>query len=183
LTVVASWLKERTAAEKLAVLGVANLLLVACSQVRIPLPFTPVPITGQTFGVLLLGALLGSRYGTAVVAAYVLEGVIGLPVFAGWKGGVAALFGPTGGYIIGFVFAAFVVGWLIELGWAKRFDLTLAALLIGNAVIYALGLPWLAFFVGWDKTLQLGLLPFLPGDLLKLVAASVAVKALSRPVR
>jgi len=183
LTVVASWLKERTAAEKLAALGVANLLLVACSQVRIPLPFTPVPITGQTFGVLLLGALLGSRYGTAVVAAYVLEGVIGLPVFAGWKGGVAALFGPTGGYIIGFVFAAFVVGRLIEFGWAKRFDLTLTALLIGNAVIYAFGLPWLAFFVGWDKTLQLGLLPFLPGDLLKLAAASVAVKALSRPVR
>lgn len=183
MTVVASWLKERTAAEKLAALGVANLLLVACSQVRIPLPFTPVPITGQTFGVLLLGALLGSRYGTAVVAAYVLEGIIGLPVFAGWKGGVAALFGPTGGYIIGFVFAAFVVGRLVELGWAKRFDLTLTALLIGNAVIYAFGLPWLAFFVGWDKTLQLGLLPFLPGDLLKLAAASVAVKALSRPVR
>jgi len=179
LTVVAAWLKGRTMTERLIALSVANLLLVACSQVRIPLPFTPVPITGQTFGVLLLGALLGSRYGTAVVIAYVLQGLIGLPVFAGWKGGIAALFGPTGGYIFGFVFAAFVVGWLLENGWSRCFSFTFAALLIGNATIYAFGLPWLAFFVGWDKVLQLGLLPFLPGDLVKLVAASSVVKALA----
>ncbi|MCX7643107.1 MAG: biotin transporter BioY [Armatimonadetes bacterium] len=179
MTVVVTWLKERTVAERLVILGVANLLLIVCSQIRIPLPFTPVPITGQTFGVLLLGALLGSRYGTAVVAAYVLEGVTGLPVFAGWKGGIAVLFGPTGGYIVGFIFAAFTVGWLLERGWACRLHLTLAALLTGNALIYAFGLPWLAFFVGWDKVLQLGLLPFLPGDLVKLMAAAFVVKVLS----
>lgn len=154
------------------------MLLVVCSQVRIPLPFTPVPITGQTFGVLLLGALLGSRYGTAVVAAYVFEGAIGLPVFAGFKGGISALLGPTGGYIVGFIFAAFAVGRLVELGWVRRFGLTLAALLIGNAIIYAFGLPWLAFFVGWHQVLQLGLLPFLPGDLVKLVAAASVITAL-----
>ncbi|MCS7264237.1 MAG: biotin transporter BioY [Armatimonadetes bacterium] len=174
---MASWLKERTLVERLIVLGIANLLLIACSQVRIPLPFTPVPITGQTFGVLLLGALLGSRYGTAVVIAYVFEGAIGLPVFAGWKGGLAVLLGPTGGYIFGFIFASLLVSWLIERGWSRRFDLTLIALLLGNVVIYAFGLPWLAFFVGWHQVLQLGLLPFLFGDLLKLVAvASVLYK-------
>lgn len=180
MTAIAVWLKERTTVERLIVLGVANLLLIACSQVRIPLPFTPVPITGQTFGVLLLGALLGSRYGTAVVSTYVLEGAIGLPVFAGWKGGFAALLGPTGGYIIGFIPATFVVGWLFERGWSRHLSTTVAALLLGNAVIYAFGLPWLAFFVGWNQVLQMGMLPFLPGDLVKLMAATVFVQGLNR---
>ncbi|MCS7191602.1 MAG: biotin transporter BioY [Armatimonadetes bacterium] len=176
MTIVGSWLKERTIAERLIVLGIANLLLIACSQVRIPLPFTPVPITGQTFGVLLSGALLGSRYGTFVVAAYVLEGVVGLPVFAGWRGGISVLFGPTGGYIFGFIFAAFLVGWLIERGWSRQLLSILAAMLIGNAIIYAFGLPWLSFFVGWDKVLHLGLMPFLLGDLIKLVLAASFVR-------
>ncbi len=166
--------------ERIVAMGIANLVLIACSQVRIPLPFTPVPITGQTFGVLVLGALLGSRYGTSVVIAYVLQGLIGLPVFAGWKGGIAVVFGPTGGYIVGFIFAAFVVGWLLERSWSRRLDLTFAALLIGNAVIYAFGLPWLALFVGWDQVLQMGLIPFLPGDLVKLLMATFTVKALCR---
>lgn len=166
--------------ERIVAMGIANLVLIACSQVRIPLPFTPVPITGQTFGVLVLGALLGSRYGTSVVIAYVLQGLIGLPVFAGWKGGIAVVFGPTGGYIVGFIFAAFLVGWLLERSWSRRLDLTFAALLIGNAVIYAFGLPWLALFVGWDQVLQMGLIPFLPGDLVKLLMATFTVKALCR---
>jgi biotin transport system substrate-specific component len=180
MTALAVWLRERTIAERLLVLGVANLLLIACAQVRIPLPFTPVPITGQTLGVLLAGALLGSRYGTAVVAAYVVQGLIGLPVFAGWKGGVAALLGPTGGYILGFIPAAFVVGWLFERGWHGKLTLTIAAFIVGNATIYAFGLPWLAFFVGWHQILQMGLLPFLPGDLLKLMVAVFVTRSLSR---
>ncbi|MFZ8853683.1 MAG: biotin transporter BioY [Armatimonadota bacterium] len=180
MTALAVWLRERTLSERLLVLGVANLLLIACAQVRIPLPFTPVPITGQTLGVLLTGALLGSRYGTAVVAAYVVQGLIGLPVFAGWKGGVAALLGPTGGYIVGFIPAAFVVGWLFERGWHGKLTLTIAAFIVGNATIYAFGLPWLAFFVGWHQVLQMGLLPFLPGDLLKLMVAVFVTRSLSR---
>ncbi len=177
VSTIALWLRERTWVERLIVLGVANLLLIACAQVRIPLPFTPVPITGQTFGVLLAGALLGHRYGTAVVMAYLLQGAFGLPVFSGWKGGLVAFFGPTGGYLLGFVPAAFLVGWLLERGWAKTFHRTLAALLLGNAVIYAFGLPWLAVFVGWQQVIMQGCLPFLPGDFLKaLAAATVAAK-------
>ena len=172
------WLKERTIVERLIALGIANLLLIACSQVRIPLPFTPVPITGQTLGVLLLGALLGSRYGTAVVSAYVLEGVVGLPVFAGWKGGITALLGPTGGYILGFIPAAFLVGYLLERGFCRNWLTILAALIAGNATIYAFGLPWLAFFVGWDKVLLMGLLPFVLGDLVKLLVAASLVRSL-----
>jgi biotin transport system substrate-specific component len=180
MTVVASWLRQRSLAERVAALLVANLLLVACAQVRIPLPFTPVPITGQTFGVLLLGALLGRRYGTVVVMAYVLEGIIGLPIFAGWRGGMASLFGPTGGYIVGFVPAAFVAGWLMEDGWARSFAQALTGLLIANAVIYAFGLPWLAFFVGADKVLAMGFWPFVLGDFLKAIAAASITVAASR---
>lgn len=172
MTSVGAWLERQTLTWRLLALGVANLLIIVCSQVRIPLPFTPVPITGQTFAVLLLGALLGSRYGTAVVAAYVCQGALGLPVFAGWKGGMVALFGPTGGYIVGFIPAAFIVGRLLEGGFCKRWSTTLLALIVGNATIYAFGLPWLAFFIGWEKVLQMGLLPFVPGDLLKLLAAA-----------
>jgi len=180
MTIVVAWLGQRSLAERVAVLLVANLLLVACAQVRIPLPFTPVPITGQTFGVLLLGALLGRRYGTAIVMAYVLEGIVGLPVFAGWSGGLAKLFGPTGGYIVGFVPAAFAAGWLMELGWGRSFAKALAALLIANAIIYAFGLPWLAFFVGIDKALAMGLFPFVLGDLLKATAAASIISPMSR---
>ncbi|WP_456338927.1 biotin transporter BioY [Fervidibacter sacchari] len=180
MTALAAWVRERTLAERLLVLGVANLLLIACAQVRIPLPFTPVPITGQTLGVLLAGALLGSRYGTAVVAAYVAQGLIGLPVFAGWKGGITALFGPTGGYILGFIPAAFLVGWLLERGWHRKLSTIVTAFVIGNATIYAFGLPWLAFFVGWQQVLQMGLLPFLPGDFLKLMVAVSVTRSLSR---
>ncbi len=180
MTALAAWIRERTLAERLLVLGVANLLLIACAQVRIPLPFTPVPITGQTLGVLLAGALLGSRYGTTVVFVYVVQGLVGLPVFAGWKGGIAALLGPTCGYILGFIPAAFLVGWLLERGWHGKLSTTFAAFLVGSVTIYAFGLPWLAFFVGWQQVLQMGLLPFLPGDLLKLMVAVSVTRSLSR---
>ncbi len=172
MSVTAIWLRQRGLAERLVVLAVANLLLVACAQVRIPLPFTPVPITGQTFGVLLAGAWLGSRYGAAVVAAYLAEGLAGLPVFAGWKGGLTPLLGPTGGYLVGFLGAAFLVGWLLEKGWHRTWWQVSFAFLLGNAVIYAFGLPWLAWFVGWERVVWLGLLPFLPGDALKLALAT-----------
>ncbi len=180
MTAVAVWIKERSFVQKLLAFAIINLLLIACAQIRIPLPFTPVPITGQTFGVLLAGALLGSRYGTAVVFSYVVQGAIGLPVFAGWKGGIATLLGPTGGYILGFVPAAFLVGRLLELGWYRRLGTIFAAFLIGNFVIYFFGLPWLAFFVGWNHVLEMGLLPFLPGDLIKLMMAIWVVRSLSR---
>ncbi|GBC99337.1 Biotin transporter BioY [bacterium HR17] len=180
MTVVSAWLRQRSLTERIVALAVANLLLITSAQIRIPLPFTPVPITGQTFGVLLLGAVLGSRYGTAVVTAYVLEGLVGLPVFAGWRGGWSSLLGPTGGYIVGFIPAAFVAGWLMERGGDRRFATALGALLLANAVIYAIGLPWLAAFVGADKVVAMGLLPFVPGDLIKAVAAASSVVALRR---
>jgi biotin transport system substrate-specific component len=144
----------------------------------VELPFTPVPITGQTFGVLLIGALLGSWLGAAAALAYWAEGVAGLPVFTNGNSGWAYFTGATGGYIIGFVFAAYVVGWLSERGW-DRWPWSMAlAMLVGNVVIYLFGLPWLAHFsprVSSEAVISLGLLPFIPGDTIKLLLAASAV--------
>jgi biotin transport system substrate-specific component len=155
----------------LAGLGAAVIAVAA----RVEIPLQPVPITGQTFGVLLVGALLGSRRGLAAAASYVAAGAAGLPVFAGGASGLGRLFGPTGGYLFGFVAAAWLVGRLSERGWDRRIARAAAAMLLGTAVIYLFGLPWLAGFVGWEQVIALGLAPFVPGDLLKVVLAAAAL--------
>ena len=154
------------------VLG-GSVAMALSAQLAIPLPFSPVPVTGQTFAVLLIGALLGSRRGGLCVLAYLAEGAAGLPVFAAGTGGLLHLTGPTGGYLAGFVVAALVTGFLAERGWDRRFWTTIAAMLLGNIAIYGYGLPWLAFFVGAGKALPLGLKPFIAGDIYKLLLAAV----------
>ena len=139
----------------------------------------PVPITGQTFAVLLAGALLGSKRGALSQLTYLGLGVMGAPIFAGWMGGPAVLMGPTGGYLIGFVPAAFVVGLLAERGWDRRTWSMALAMLIGNSVIYVFGLSWLSIWLGHfaskSSVLATGLYPFIPGDLVKVVLAAVAL--------
>lgn len=167
--------------ELAAVLG-GSWLIALLAQISIPLQ--PVPITGQTFGVLLVGAALGARRGALALLAYLAQGLMGLPVFAGGTAGLGRLLGPTGGYLVGFAAAAALVGWLSERGWDRRFVSTLAAMGLGNLVIYALGAPWLAQFVGWERALTAGVLPFLMGDVLKAFLAALALpsawKLLSR---
>ena len=154
------------------------LLVAALAQVRILLPFTPVPVTGQTLGVLLVGALLGSRRGATSLGLYLVLGLAGMPVFSGWSGGLPQLFGPTGGYLLGFVAAAWLTGWLSERGAERSPKTAWAAFLAAEAVIYAVGLPWLAVFVGgWSRALTLGLLPFIAGDLLKAIIAGLLLPA------
>ena len=162
-----------------AALVLAGSLLIALSaQVAILLPFSPVPVTGQTLAVLLVGALLGSRRGSLAVLTYVVQGLAGLPVFAGGAFGLVRLLGPTGGYLVGFVAAAFLVGLLAERGWDRRVSTTAAAMTLGNLVIYATGALWLAAFVGGlDQALALGVAPFIPGDLLKIGAAALLLPA------
>ena len=154
-----------------------SLFIALSAQVAIHLPFSPVPITGQTLGVLLTGALLGSRRGSLCLLAYLAEGILGLPVFAGGAAGPARLLGPTGGYLVGFVVAAYVTGLLAEREWDRRVGTTLLAMLLGNAALYALGLLWLAAFVGIESALPLGLYPFVVGDLLKLALAALLLPA------
>jgi len=157
----------------LAVTLGGSLLILLAAQIRVLLPFSPVPVTGQTFAVLLLGALYGSRRGPATVATYITLGLLGLPVFAGGAAGMARLLGPTGGYLIGFVLAAWVVGMLSERGWDRKPSTTAASMIIGNVVIYIAGITWLSRFVGWEAVLGSGVLPFLAGDALKIALATV----------
>jgi len=149
-----------------------SLFLALSSQVAVRLPFSPVPITGQTLAVLLIGSTLGARRGAASVLLYLFEGVIGLPVFAGGSLGIARLLGPTGGYLCGFVAAAYIAGTLAERGWGSRTRSAALAVLLGNATIYVVGLPWLARFVGLGNAFTLGVAPFLPGDLVKMALAT-----------
>ena len=151
----------------------AGTLFIALSaRVAIPLPFSPVPITGQTLAVLLMAVLLGSHRASLCALTYLAEGAVGYPVFARGAAGVAHLLGPTGGYLFGFVAAAYAVGLLAERGWDSRYSTAFLAMLAGNVIIYLFGLPWLAVFVGWERTLALGLLPFIPGDIAKLLVAT-----------
>lgn len=153
-----------------------SLLIALSAQIAVRLPFSPVPITAQTLTVLLLGALLGRRRAALTVLAYIAQGLAGLPVFAGGAAGLAYLLGPTGGYLVGFVAAAWTTGWLAERGWDRRILSTALAMLIGNVVLYAFGLAWLSLYVG-GAALTLGLLPFLAGDLLKIALAAAALPA------
>ena len=156
----------------LPVIGAAVVGLFA--QVSVPLPFTPVPLTGQTLGVLLVGAALGPRRGAASLGLYVLGGAVGLPLYAAGASGVGALVGPTGGYLVGFVVAAWLVGALAARGHDRGPATMLAVYALGTAAIYVLGASWLAVVLGvgpWEAFV-LGVAPFLVGDAVKALLAA-----------
>jgi len=163
-------------ADALLVVGGAG-FVAACAQISIHLGFTPVPITGQTFAALLVGASLGSVRGTASLLLYLWLGVAGAPIYAGHTHGWDVFVGSDGGYLVGFVLAAALTGWLAERGWDRRFSSSVSAMLTGNVVIYAFGLLWLHHYlhVNWPKTLEYGLYPFVPGDVIKLYLAAAAL--------
>jgi biotin transport system substrate-specific component len=157
---------------------VGSLLIAALAQIEILLPFTPVPITGQTFGVLLVGAVLGSKRGAAALILYIMEGAFGLPFFAGGASGVGILVGATAGYLVGFVIAAYVVGLLAERGLERNVRTSLIPFFVGTLVIYLCGVAWLSVILGGvGKAIAAGVLPFLVGDAIKLVAAALALPA------
>ncbi len=172
----ASQAGSSTWARNLLAIIAGSMLLTLSAKASIP--FFPVPMTLQTLVVLALGMVLGPRLGAAAVIAYLAQGAMGLPVFAGTpeKGiGLTYMLGTTGGYLLGFVFAAFATGYLAERQWDRSVLTTIAAMVIGNAIIYLFGLAWLGSLVGWDKpVLAWGMTPFLLGDLAKvLIAAAV----------
>ena len=171
-----------------AVIGAFNLLLIATARIAVYLPFSPVPITGQTLGVLLTGAALGSRWGAFMMALYLGEAWLGLPVLAGGSSGAFWTI-PSGGYLVGFVAAAYVVGFLAEHAWDRR-PRVILALLAGTVIIYLFGLSWLGLHIAqnWlglydiipgnsvlDKTLMSGLYPYIPGDVIKLYLAALVL--------
>jgi len=159
----------------LVVGGTAFVALAA--QVSIKLGFTPVPLTGQTFAVLLVGSALGSTRGALSLLLYLVVGIAGVPVYADHRHGWSVFSGATGGYIVGFVVAAALTGWLAERSWDKRFSSSISAMLTGSVVIYICGVAWLHHFLGvnWSTTLDDGLYPFVPGDMLKVYLAAAAL--------
>ncbi|MDA3885811.1 MAG: biotin transporter BioY [Candidatus Delongbacteria bacterium] len=164
--------KEKSIAKDIILIASTSLMIALLAQVVIPI--YPVPFTGQTLGVLLTGALIGKNRASLSLLSYLMMGFIGMPVFVGGTFGIARLAGPTGGYLIGFVFAAMIVGHLTEKGWDRNFITSVIAMFIGSVVIYSFGLLWLSNFTGWDKVLSAGLIPFISGDIIKiLIAASI----------
>ena len=162
--------KDKAVANAIGV-SVFIILTALGAYVRIPLPFTPVPITLQTFFVILTGAVLGKKLGTLSQAGYVILGTLGLPIFAGAGCGLTYLAGPTGGYLMGFIVGAFIVGCLIEL--RKSAAWKVAIFILGLASVYLCGILWLSFVLNISlyKSVLLGVIPFIPGAVIKLTFA------------
>ena len=181
---VGRFIPDEGAARIVALAGFAVLgSLILWASAKVSVPFWPVPMTLQTGAVALLAAAYGWRLGLATVVLYLMEGAAGLPVFQG-GGGLAYLAGPTGGFLIGFALAAALVGWFAERGFDRNPVKLFGAMLVADAIVFALGLLWLGTVIGWDKpVLQLGLYPFILGDLVKMALAAALVSAGARLVR
>lgn len=170
--------------DAVAIVGFALLTAVA-AQISIPLGFTPVPLTGQTFAVLLAGGVLGSRRGGLSMLLYVALGAIGLPFYADGAGGWTAATGATAGYLVGFIVAAIVVGLMAEHGQDRKLSTSIPAFIAGTMIIYAIGAGWLAYDLGLPLTaaagepsaISLGVAPFLVGDVFKALLAGAMLPA------
>lgn len=171
---LADRLFTRSIVSDLVLVSTGAALVAIAAQVVVPL--WPVPITAQTLAVLLVGSFLGALRGALSMGLYALLGVVGLPVFSDASSGVSVLLGPTGGYIIGFIFAAAFTGWIAQRAWDRKVLRSILGFLGGTVVTFALGLPWLAFVLNLDlqQTLVGGLYPFLIGGVVKsLLAAGI----------
>jgi biotin transport system substrate-specific component len=167
-----AWPKE------VAVIGGASIIIALSALISFPLPFSPIPVAFHCHVVLLLACLLGSKRATLAVLTYLFQGAIGLPVFACGKAGILHLAGPTGGYLVGYLAAAFVTGYLMERTGSRTSSKVFGAMALGNLVIYLFGIPRLSCFIGWESAFLLGMLPFLVVDALKLVFATKILKGL-----
>jgi len=175
-TLTGAWLAPVDWVKSAALVVAFSLFVALSAQVVIPLPFTPVPITLQTFAVLLTGALLGSRLGALALVLYLVEGAVGLPFFRGGNGGAFYLaYSPTAGYLLAYPLAAFVTGWLAERGWDRKFLTAAAAIAIGSIVVLFGGWLGLLRFYTAEQAFALGVAPFIVGDLVKIALAAAAL--------
>ncbi len=178
---IANVVVPRTAITTTVLMGGFALLTALAAQIVIPVPGTPVPITGQTFAVLLAGAALGARAGVGSQLIYWIMGAAGLPFYAEANGGWSVATGATGGYLLGFVVAAAAIGYLAERGQDRKVSTAMPAFLTGNAIIYLFGVPWLMYSVpaidSLTAALIAGFVPFVVGDLIKIVAAGLLLPA------
>jgi len=168
-----SWVKDL-----LIILG-ASAIISLFAHVRIALPFTPVPLATQGSVILFLAAFLGSKRATFAVLVFIAQGALGLPVFSGGNLGLSYMMGPTGGYILGYVFGAFITGFLVEKMRQKTSGSLFTAMALGNMIQYLFGASWLALFVGMNSAFLLGVVPFIAGDFLKIVISLRGLKTLN----
>lgn len=182
-SLVGQWMRSTaiSPARQIALIVAGSIVVALSSQISIHLPFTPVPITGQTLAVLLVGGSLGAFMGGLSLLLYLIEGAVGLPVLA--AGGHGLPIGPTGGYLVGFVLMAAAIGWLNDKGWGRHFGRSLASMVVAEFVLYAIAVPWLGFYVGMNHAVALGFVPFITGDALKLFLAGMALPAAWRFAR
>lgn len=170
----ALWPRETGGVLRLALLAVAGSILMAVSA-KVQIPMWPVPMTMQTFAVLVIGMAYGARLAGATLLLYLAQGAVGLPVFASGAG-LAYMAGPTGGYLAGFLVAAVLVGWLAERGWDRNVALTFLANLAGTAIIFGCGVAWLSGLVGGlEKAVALGFQPFIAGAFVKIALAAAVL--------
>jgi len=162
----------------LALLGAAVLTVAA----KVNVPMYPVPMTMQTYAVMVIAMAYGWKLGAATVGLYLAQGALGLPVFAS-GGGIAYMAGPTGGYLAGFLVATLVMGWLAERGWDRRLVLSIPAMALGTCIFFALGVAWLSVLIGFDRAIAAGLMPFVPGAVVKLALAAATLPAIWYAVR
>lgn len=160
----------------LAQVVLCSLLIALCAQIRITLPFTPVPITLQTLSVMIVGGMLGSRHGALSVMLYLAEALFGFPVLSGGRSDPLFLLSPVGGYLLGFVVQAYIAGWFVERRKYIGKPLMLLGLGLSCAIQLGCGAMWLAFFVGAKNVWMLGVVPFLPGELIKVILAAAFFK-------
>ncbi len=160
---------------------VGSLVIAALAQISIPVPFSPVPITGQTIGVIMVGGLLGSKHGAFAVMAYLLEGASGIPVFAEFKAGAHVLVGPTAGYLWAFIPAAYLTGYCAEKGFTLKPVTSFLTCFVSTTLILLSGTAFLALFnLGFEKALLLGFYPFLVGDVVKSVVSAAMLTAVRK---
>ena len=172
---VPAWLRRQSSATRIVVLLLGILALTASSWLNVPM--IPVPMTLQTLAVMLVGALYGWRLGVLTILVWLALGALGLPVLAGGTGGIARFLGPTGGYLLAFPFAGALTGWLAERGWnGERMALAFAAMLIAHALCLLLGGAWLATTLGMQKAVAVGVVPFVPGAVVKSALGAVLLK-------
>ena len=184
-TSLRSSLIPRSTALSNAVLVVSGVLgLAALAQIAIPVPGSPVPVTGQTLGVLILGTTYGSTLGVTTFALYILAGIAGAPVFANSGHGLERIVGATGGYLIGMLVATFVLGQLARFRLDQKFATALPSMLIGTVITFSFGLVWLYQYTGqsWSWTVNAGLTPFIVGEVLKIAIAGTSLPAIWRVV-
>ena len=178
-TLKSAFITRATVSSQISLILTGTVFLAVMAQISIPIPGSPVPLTGQTLGVLLLGTAYGAGLGFSTIAFYLLMGMAGAPIFSSGTSGIERIVGPTGGYLVGMLISSLVLGALAGRKWDQKIRTVIPTMIIGNSIIFAVGLFWLYQYTGqsWSWTLEKGFTPFIFGEILKIAIASTALPA------